>query len=216
MGAGVALTVLLVAVVLGASGRGPTTVIGSSAAATPAPSAYASASSEAPSSPAPSTTVTAVPSPVALPAAGGTCTANQFTLGKAISGYGTGSVGTMVVFVTQPLRNTGSSCTLELPTAIGVSFAAGPLQVVGVDDASPMSLDVSAGQSVTLGLSATWWLGINPAGGTPVPSPPCSDPINHVTQAEVPLAVGSIELTLDPQWRTVCTSPQSVGLGLSR
>lgn len=180
------------------------------------PGSNASDSREVPSSRAPSPTVTVAPSPVALPAAGGTCTAGQFTLGKATSGYGTGSVGTMVVFVTQPLRNTGSSCTLELPTAIGVSFAAGPLQVVGVDDASPMSLDVSAGQSVTLGLSATWWLGINPAGGTPEPPPPCSEPIDHVTQAEVPLAVGSIELTLDPEWQTVCTSPPSVGLGLSR
>ncbi|MGH2466851.1 MAG: hypothetical protein ACRDGL_03870 [Candidatus Limnocylindrales bacterium] len=122
----------------------------------------------------------------------------------------------MVVFVTQPLRNTGSSCTLELPTAIGVSSAAAPLQVVRVDDASPISLDVSAGQAVTLDLSATWWLGIEPAGGTPEPSPSCSDPLDQVTQAEVPLAVGSTELTLDPEWRRVCTSPPSVGLGLSR
>ncbi|HEX5466079.1 MAG TPA: hypothetical protein VFW92_05310 [Candidatus Limnocylindrales bacterium] len=122
----------------------------------------------------------------------------------------------MVVFVTQPLRNTGSSCTLQLPTAIGVSSAAGPLHVVGVDDVSPISFDVSAGQSVTLHLSATWWVGIDPASGTPEPTPACSDPVDRLTRAEIPLAVGSIGLTLDPGWQRVCTSPPSVGLGLSR
>ena len=58
----------------------------------------------------------ASPSP-SLPK-GSDCSASQLVLGRATSAYGFGSLGTTVVFVTQPIRNSGPECLLRLPETI--------------------------------------------------------------------------------------------------
>jgi hypothetical protein len=152
-----------------------------------------------------------------LPAAGGTCAASQFALGKAISDYGFGTITTSVVFVTLPLRNVGATCLLALPMLIGVASSTGALKPVSAEVLSAPPIHVQAGQALSMDLRAEWWNGIgsNPDTGSPIPAPPCTDPISAVTRIVIPLASGGVRLDLDPIWRLVCTSPASVALSIS-
>jgi hypothetical protein len=197
--AGVALAVIFLGVV---TLRGPN----------PAPPGTAGGVAPAPSVP---TTVLTSPNPAqgaasfALPGAGGTCSASQFVLGKATSGYGYGPIGTSVVFVSQPLRNAGDSCILELPKTIGVASVTGSAVAVEAADSGSLSLHIGRGQSISLLLMARW-----PAGGSVenrTPSP-CEGPVSDVTTVIVPFASGTIKLDLSPTWDQVCRSPASVSL----
>jgi hypothetical protein len=177
---------------IGASGSGPSTT--SSAALVPSPTENASSS--------------------LLPSAGGTCSASQFVLGEPTSGPGYGALGTSVVFVTQPIRNGGGDCVLELPSAIGVASSDGPFQAVPVRNVdTPTSWKVKTGQSKSIVLGATWWTGVLDENGKPLfTAPPCRDPVQNVTRVEFPLAAGTIEIDLPTpwRWREVCSSPASV------
>jgi hypothetical protein len=156
---------------------------------------------------------TASPSPSPVPSADGACSADQFGLGSATSAYGFGTLGTTSITVTQPLRNAGGNCVLDLPGTIRVASATGTFQAVSLVDAgAATSINVRSGQSLSVELRAWWSLAIAPSGGTPLPAPPCADPINDVSRVEIPLRSGSIEIDLDINWHEVCTSPASVSL----
>lgn len=152
-------------------------------------------------------------SPSQAPGAEGTCSAGQFVLGRATSAYGFGTFGTTSVYVTQPLRNTGGSCVLHLPGTMSVASANGPFQAVTVVDAgTASSFSVLPGQSLSVVLGAWWWTGGHPDVGTPLPAPPCTDPISDVSRVEVRLASGSLQIDLGTVWHQVCSSPASVSL----
>jgi hypothetical protein len=158
---------------------------------------------------------TALTSPSPVPSAHGTCSASQFVLGKATNAYAFGTLGTTSVYVTQPLRNTGENCVLDLPGTIRVASATGPFQTVSVGNmGTAASFNIGSGQSLSIGLRAWWWLGVYPDKGTPLPAPPCADPISDVSRVEIPLRSDSIEIDLDIPWHTVCTSPASTSLAL--
>ena len=161
------------------------------------------------------------PTPTALPAGslpnpGGTCSASEFALGTPTYSYGYGTLGSTVVFVTVPLRNTGPSCLLELPGTIGVAAAGGPFSAVSVTNIGiAPAWSSESGQSLPLVLGASWWAGLRDANGNPVGSaPPCVDPILDVTRLELPFAVGSAVVDLPTTWREVCSSPASVSITL--
>lgn len=171
------------------------------------------------SSTAPSATLPAAPSPTAVgapsevPGIGGTCSASQFTLDQATSAPGFGTVGTTSVYVTQPLRNTGSDCVLELPPTIMVASATGPFQsVTAVNAGTASSFTIRPGQSASIVLGAWWWTGGSTENGTPLSAPPCTDPITDVTRVRFPLALGSILIDLGTVWHEVCSSPASVSI----
>jgi photosystem II stability/assembly factor-like uncharacterized protein len=161
---------------------------------------------------------TEVPSPAPLPSAGGTCSASQFVLGTATYAYGFGALGTTVVFVTQPLRNTGGSCVLDLPGMIGVASATGPFHSVPMLNAgTATSWKIKSGQSFSIVIGASWWIGVRDENGNVVHSaPPCADPINDVTRVEFPVASGSIRIDLPTIWNEVCSSPASVSLTVTK
>ncbi len=160
---------------------------------------------------APSSTVVASPSEV--PGVGGTCSASQFTLGEATSAPGFGTVGTTSVYVTQPLRNAGGDCVLELPATIRVASATGPFQSVTVVNAgTATSFTIRSGQSVSIVLGAWWWTGGSTENGTPLSAPPCTDPITDITRVEFPLVLDSIQIDLGTVWHEVCSSPASVSV----
>ena len=157
------------------------------------------------------------PSATATSKDAGTCSADQLILGKMLSGYAYGPIGTTVVYVTQPIRNAGASCVMTLPETINVATMAGLFQKIEVRPAGKKtSTDVSAGESLSLELSARWWIDVHPEKGTPYPRPACKDPITDVTQLKLPLASDSIHLDLDPTWDRVCTSPASVSLAITK
>lgn len=157
-----------------------------------------------------------------LPNPGGTCSASQIVLGAATYGYGFGSFGTMVVFVTQPLRNVGGDCVLHLPVVIGVAPPTGPFVSVTVIDAgttmlsgdnSPeMSARIRSGESMSIVLGDSWWGDPNgiPSGS----APPCAGGIRDVTRVEFPFASGTKQIDLPTTWREVCSSPASVTVTL--
>jgi hypothetical protein len=149
-----------------------------------------------------------------LPSPGGTCSADQFVLGEPVAGPGYGTLGTMVVFVIQPIRNRGEECLLELPSAIGVASAYGPFHAVSIRNAVPgTSWKIGAGRSKSLVLGGSWWTGVRGEDGKPVfTAPPCADPVHDVTRVEFPLARGTIEIDLPTpwEWQEVCSSPGSV------
>jgi BNR/Asp-box repeat len=157
---------------------------------------------------------TEVPSPAPLPSAGGTCSASQFVLGTPTYAYGFGTLGTTVVFVTQPLRNAGGSCVLDLPEMIGVAAATGPFHSVPVSKAGTATAWASgSGQSLPIVIGASWWVGVRDENGNPVGSaPPCSDQIFDVTRVELPFAFGSTLIDLPTTWHEVCSSPASVSV----
>lgn len=177
-------------------------------------SGIASVPSAAPSmtipTPTPGSTATASPAPLA--SVGGTCTASQFVLGTATNAGEFGTLGTIRMIVTQPIRNAGASCVVEVPTMIGVASDAGPFEPVAVlNRGTATSFVIGAGQAASIVFEARWWMLSGPDSSAMTP-PPCIDPIKHVTRAEVPLAAGIIEIDLGTVWREVCTSPPSVWL----
>jgi hypothetical protein len=157
---------------------------------------------------------TEVPSPAPLPSAGGTCSASQFVLGTATYDYGFGTLGSTVVFVTQPLRNAGGNCVLDLPGMIDVAAATGPFHSIPVRNAgTATSWKIKSGQSLSIVIGGYWWVGVRDGTGRLLGSvPPCADPISDVTRVEFPLASGSIQIDLPTIWHEVCSSPASVSL----
>ena len=165
---------------------------------------------------------TGVPSPVQLPSAGGTCAASQIVVGTATYGPGYGAIGTSSVFVTLPLRNVGGDCVLHLPAVIGVASATGQFEAVSAFDVGTVSATgenspaqsstIRAGHSLSIVLGASWYVDTLTNNGTPVPAPPCLNPISAVTRVAFPLATGSIQIALPTVFQQVCSSPASVSL----
>jgi hypothetical protein len=160
----------------------------------------------------PGPTPTEMASSALLPNPGGTCSASQFVLGTPTYGYGFGTIGSTMVFVTVPLRNTGSSCVLDLPAAIGVAGSTGPFHAAPVIKAGTATAWASeSGQSLPIVIGASWWVGVRDANGNAVLSaPPCADPILDVTRLELPFASGSAIIDLPTTWHEVCSSPARV------
>lgn len=171
---------------------------------------------------APETSTVPVPGPTEiassaqLPNPGGTCSASQFVLGTPTYAYGFGTLGSTVVFVTVPLRNTGASCVLNLPAIIGVAAATGPFRSVPVIRPGPVTAWASeSGQSLPMVIGASWWVGVRDESGNAVGSaPPCADPVFDVTRVELPFASGSTVIDLPTTWHEVCSSPASVSITL--
>ncbi len=202
-GTAVAVVILLVALLArgGWSPREPTGAAIGSASTTPSATAPA----------APSSTVVASPSQV--PGAEGACSASQFALGEATSAPGFGTVGTTSVYVTQPVRNGGSDCVLELPATIRVASATGGFQsVTAVNAGTATSFTIRSGESVSIVLGAWWWTGGSTENGTPLAAPPCTDPLTDITRVEFPIAQDSIQIDLGTVWHQVCSSPASVSV----
>lgn len=146
-----------------------------------------------------------------LPNPGGTCAAGQLVLGEPTWGFGYGTIGTTVVFGTQPLRNTGAACVLRLPSTVAVAAASGPFAQVSVAGTGlATSYSLPSGGSVVVGLSARWWIGVRPENGTPWPAPPCENPISDVTRIVYPVGSSQLELALPVVLKVVCTSPASI------
>ena len=75
------------------------------------------------------------------------------------------------------------------------------------------AFDVGSGDSLTIVLGASWWVGVADASGNPLGSPPpCTDPIRDVSRVEIPVETGSLAIALDIPWNVVCTTPPSVSL----
>jgi hypothetical protein len=158
----------------------------------------------------PTPTVSPAPS---LPNPGGTCSASQFVLGKAINdGPGFAALGTSDDFITEPLRDVGGNCVLRLPATIGVASATGPFQAVRVLNAGIVTaVSASSGGNVSIVLGASWpipWM-LAQDGRTP---PPCAGAISDVSRVEIPLASGSLQIELGTVWPEVCPDPASVSL----
>ena len=102
---------------------------------------------------------------------------------------------------------------LVLPGTLKVAWATGPFRTARAVNAGMATVyDVKAGQSVSIVLGAWWWTGVSTANGTPLPAPPCTEPISDVSRVAIPLASGSVEIDLDLPWHEVCSSPASVSL----
>jgi hypothetical protein len=148
-----------------------------------------------------------------LPNPGGTCSASQFVLGKAMNdGPGFPAWGTSDDFITQPLRDVGGNCVLHLPATIAVASASGPFQAVRVLNAGTVtSFSATSGGNVSIALGASWpipwmWAQLEK---TP---PPCAGAISNVSRVEIPLASGSLQIDLGTVWPEVCPDPASVWL----
>jgi hypothetical protein len=164
-------------------------------------------------SPSPSASPTDLASSDPLPNPGGTCSASQIVLGTPTWGYGYGTLGTTAVYGTLPLRNIGGACVMALPAVIGVATATGPFHAVAVRNTGiATAWGSGSGESVPIMLGASWWIGVKPDNGTPLPAPPCNDPIFDVSRVEIPLATGAIAVDLPIVWHEVCSSPASVSI----
>lgn len=159
---------------------------------------------------------TANPTPVAtsaaLPNPGGTCSAGQFVLGKPLTFPGYASAGYALLFVGQSIRNAGPDCVLKLPETIGVASAAGAFQAVRVQiTRTPTSVNIASGQTVSIVLGDSWWLGaFTETGESALPAPTCQGKVLDVHRVEYPFASGSVEISLDLPWREVCLAPPGV------
>lgn len=173
------------------------------------PSSTATPAATAEGTPAPATaqasqaaaTMTSRPST----AASGECSAGQFAAGDPTSTYGFGVAGVTTVFVQQRLENGGADCTLRLPSAIGVTSAAGVTEPFAVKLPSAAPIQVRHGESVTLLLAASW-----PAPGSSASS--CAALVTAVTRVTVRLGSDSLAIRLPIPWREACASPPSVAL----
>jgi hypothetical protein len=164
--------------------------------------------------PSASTPIPTVPIPSPSPSAGGTCSATQFVLGTASYTGGFGAAGTALVFVTQPLRNAGGNCVLDLPGTIEVAAATGPFHSVPVLNAgTATSWTIKSGQSLSIVIGDSWWVGVRDGTGRLLGSaPPCADPISDVTRVEFPFASGGLQINSPTIWHEVCSSPATVSL----
>jgi hypothetical protein len=146
------------------------------------------------------------------PPSDGACSASQFALGLPTNSGGFGTLGTMSDYVTQPLRNVGGPCVLNLPATIKVASATGPFQTVKVVNGGiATTFSVQADQSLSIVLGAWWYV---PAwlSGSGFSPPPCTAAIRNVTRAEIPLESSSLEFDLGTVWADVCSSPASVSV----
>lgn len=150
------------------------------------------------------------------------CSASQLVLGKAKRSHGFGTLGTSSYYVLQAFRNVGRSCVLELPSAIGVSRAAGPFTPVAVTTSrtgthAATSYTIPSGQSRVLALAAWWHVpGPKPPSGAPgapgASASRCKAPITRVTRTRIPLPSGSLHIDLGTALPSVCPSPASMSL----
>jgi len=213
-GTAVALGVLLVALLArGQDPRGGGPADGGVGAG-PSASASASVPATSPTS-APASSESAIGTPSAAAGASGSaqaCSASQFVLGKATVAPGYGTLGTDAVYVTQPIRNTGGDCVLNVPGTIGVASADGQFQMVAASDAgTATAFDVPAGASVSIILGAWWWVPGH-LSGTGMTAPPCTGRVSDVSRVSIPFASDSLELDLGTVWREVCTAPATVSI----
>lgn len=156
-------------------------------------------------------TSTVEPSSSPLASTGGTCTASQLVLGTATS-YGLFmSLGLASSVVNQPIRNAGDGCLLGLPATIEVAAATGEFVAVSVGTGTSASLALKPGQSGSIKLQATMYVGYQPPGRTPEP---CANMIRGVTRARIPHASGTLEVDLGTVWANVCASPASVSISI--
>jgi len=95
-----------------------------------------------------------------------------------------------------------------------VAAATGPFHSVQVRNAgTATSWKIKSGQSLSIVIGDSWWVGVRDGNGSLVFSaPPCAGPIRDVTRVELPLASGSIQIDSPTVWREVCSSPASVSL----
>lgn len=200
----------------------PTPTVPPSAAALPS-------ATNAPATLTPTAAPTVLPTEasIALPDPGGTCAAAQFPLvGPAILSGQSAALGTIHVVIFQQLVNAGKDCDLAQPTVIGISAAGGPAMPVPVSnmghtvckayvchDVYPTSTMVPAGASVFITFNAWWWIErLDPT----LPSPrPCGPPIENVTSAVVPFAVGHVVVDWQDKLKELCTNPPSFSLGIN-
>lgn len=150
-----------------------------------------------------------------LPDPGGTCAADQLVAVSSSTAFpGYAALGYAVVFVQQRLRNAGEGCLLQLPGTIGVADEGGDFQPVPVKiSIRPTWLDIAPGQSISIILGASWWLGASTDSGTTAfPPSPCEGKISDVSRVEFPLASGRIQISWDRSraWRDVCTTPTNI------
>jgi hypothetical protein len=125
------------------------------------------------------------------------------------------SGGTATVSVTQPLRNTGGTCTLRLPATIEVAGSAGSYVAADVSvSQGGASRVIAHGQTVGLALGS-WW----PSDGRKLvasSSPSwCKTPVTGVTSVQVPLATGSLQFRLGDTFQGVCRAPGTLALVLN-
>jgi len=203
------VAVLLLLGVLLVRGPGSTPSGAGGAAAGPSSAATASQPATSAGTPAPATAQAshAAPRITSHPstAAGGECSAGQFAAGDPTSTDGFGVAGVTTVFVEQKLGNGGADCTLRLPSAIGVTSAAGTTEPFAVKLPSAAPIQVRHGESVTLLLAASW-----PAPGSSASS--CAARVTAVTRVTVRLGSDSLAIRLPIPWREACASPSSVAL----
>jgi hypothetical protein len=186
------------------------------------------------SSPTPTVPVTPSPSEIAtsalLPNPGGTCSASQFVVDKAHSGYTFGTALSRHAYLDQSLRNLGGDCVLKVPATIAVAPSNGPFRPLDVTDTgnevcvknachyiTPGSYSIRSGESLTIGFSVSWWAGANDENGKPLFSaPPCEGAIHDVALVQFPLASGAITIDIGGGigdggspvlWHEVCSAP---------
>lgn len=182
---------------------------------TPVPDSSRDATGVASGTPMPLPSATAAE----LPSAGGTCSAAQFVTTSSPTPFpGFATLGYALVFVEQRMRNAGERCLLQLPDVIGLASGSGDFLPVPVRiTTSPTSIDIAPGESISIVLGASWWLGVSTdTGATALPTPPCDGRISDVGRVEFPLASGSIEIAWGSPWiwRDVCMVPPSVTVTL--
>jgi len=212
----VALTVLVAFVVVAARNN-------DASSKSTAPGATTPAAVATPLTPSPSQAIvgarpssTALLSPPSLPAAGGSCSADQIVALKATSAYSFSTFLTRSVFVTQPLRNKGQDCVLELPRRIGLVPAAGSVHSIMVTNtADTTSWTLRSGRSLSIVLG-DWWYDPRLLAETRFTPPPCAEAIHDVTRAALPLASGQIEITWETSWQDVCLSPSTVSVSVQQ
>ena len=164
------------------------------------------------------------PAPLDLPSPGGTCTADQLTVSKVLSGYSNSTIMSRVAYVIWVMGNTGPDCELVLPKVVGLAAASGVFGAVNTvnqgqqvchDNACktvyPTSFKIRSGHTFSLELRASWFNepSFEAAGQTP---PPCGDAILGVTRADFPLASGSVNISWPTAFERICGSGPQTGI----
>jgi hypothetical protein len=131
---------------------------------------------------------------------------------------GYGAAGYALWFAGQAIRNTGPACVLKVPEVIGVGSGTGTTEALPVQiTTKAKSLDIEAGQMISIVLGDDWWLGFhNEAGETVEPAPRCEGKIGDVDRLDLPFASGTVEIRLDRPWREVCAAPPSVTVAVDQ
>lgn len=151
-----------------------------------------------------------------FPARSDSCLASQLILGSATHSPGFATEGDQSEYVTQPLRNVGPTCTLNLPRNVVAANATGAFRTAPVLNAGhTASYRIPHSTTVSIVLGAWWPI----PGLTQHPNPAsrlCSQMVMNVTRVEIPLGSSDIQVRLGEVWPDVCTSPASVSITLKR